>query len=118
AAGAGAREASVRHDADAHRVHQRVGAVARGEVYLAANRGHAHAVAVVRDAGDDALEQVAVVGVVGRTEVQRVEHGDGPRAHGEHVAEDAADPGGRALEGLDGAGMVVRLDLHYHRQPI
>ena len=49
--------------------------------------------------------------VVEAAEAERIEHGDGARAHGEDVAQDAADAGGGALEGLDEAGVVVRLDL-------
>ena len=45
------------------------------------------------------------------TEAEGVHHGEGTGAHGEDVAEDAADAGGRALVGLDVGGMVVRLDL-------
>ena len=46
-----------------------------------------------------------------RPEAQRIQHRDRPRAHGEDVAQDAADAGGRALERLDEAGMIVRFDL-------
>jgi hypothetical protein len=44
-------------------------------------------------------------------EAERIHHGDGPRAHREDVAQDSADAGGRALERLDVAGVVVRFDL-------
>ena len=102
-------------DADAHRVDQRVLGEARVEVDLAANGRHAEAVAVVADAGHDAVEQVPVAGLVERAEAQRVEQRDRPRAHGEDVAHDAADAGRRALVRLDGARMVVRLDLEDDR---
>ena len=49
--------------------------------------------------------------IVEAAEAERIQHGDGARAHGEDVAEDAADAGGRALERLDEAGVVVRFDL-------
>src|SRR6185437_12499417 len=39
------------------------------------------------------------------------EHGDRPRTHREHVAENPADTGRGALIRLDRRGMVVRLDL-------
>ena len=55
------------------------------------------------DAGDHALEQVARALGVELAEAQRVEHRDRARADREDVAQDAADAGGRALEGLDGA---------------
>ena len=46
-------------------------------------------------------------------EAQRIEAGDRPRAHGEHVAQDAADAGGCALIGLDIARVVVALHLEH-----
>ena len=49
--------------------------------------------------------------IVERAEAERIHHRDGPRAHGEDVAQDAADAGGRALERLDEAGVIVRFDL-------
>ena len=49
--------------------------------------------------------------MVGGAEAQRVEVGDGARAHREHVAHDAADAGRRALVGLDVGGVVVALHL-------
>ncbi len=46
-----------------------------------------------------------------RAEAQRVHDGERAGAHGEDVAQDAADAGGRALERLYIGGVVVRLDL-------
>lgn len=67
------------------------------------------------DAADDAFENAAVagaeLGIVERAEAEGIEHGNGPGAHGEDVAENAADAGGRALEGFDEAGMIVALDF-------
>ena len=76
----------------------------------------------MRDARDHAFEDAAVarrrsVRIVERAEAQRVHHGDGPRAHGEDVAQNAADAGGRALERLDETGVVVRFDLERDRSP-
>ena len=56
-------------------------------------------------------DEMAGLGMVGRAEAQRIEVGDGPRAHGEHVAHDAADAGRGALVGLDVARVVVALHL-------
>ena len=53
-----------------------------------------------------------------RSEAQRVEQRDRPRAHREDVADDAADAGGRALIGLDERRMVVRFDLEDRAQPV
>ena len=101
-------------EADAHGVDEGVFTVGIVEEDLAAHVGDAEAVAVAADTGDDALEQAAVLGLVGRAEAQRVQQRDGPRAHGEDVADDAADARRRALIGLDGRGVVVGLDLHGH----
>ncbi len=94
-------------------VDQDVVVVALVEVGLPAHRRHADAIAVAADAGDDARHEVARLGVVGRAEAQRVQIGDGARAHGEHVAHDAADAGCRALVGLDVARVVVALHLEH-----
>ena len=53
--------------------------------------------------------------VVGLAEPEPVEERDRPRAHRDHVAQDPADPGRRALERLDRGRMVVRLDLERDR---
>ena len=84
------------------------------EIDLAADGGHAEGIAVIADAGDDARNQVAGLGVVRRAETQRIQRGDGARAHGEDVAQYAADAGSRALERLDEGGVVVALHLEDH----
>src|SRR5262249_15907601 len=53
-----------------------------------------------------------------RAESERIHIGDGPGAHGEHVAHDAADAGRRALIRLDVGGMVVALHLEHGRLAI
>ena len=70
------------------------------------------------DALHGPVEQVARARRVELAEAQRVEHGDRPRAHREDVAQDAAHAGGRALERLDRARVVVRLDLEGHREAV
>ena len=58
------------------------------------------------------LEQVArAFAGFNLTEAQRVEHGDRPRADSEDVAQNSADAGRCALEWLNRARVVVRLDL-------
>ena len=59
-----------------------------------------------------------VRGLLRAAEAQRVEVGDRPRAHGEHVAQDAADAGGRALIRLDEARVVVALHLEDGGEPV
>src|ERR1035437_5357115 len=117
ATGEGAHDLVGAHEARRHGVDQTVAFVARLEVDLAAHRGDAEAVAVEADAADHAVEQeplARVGGAVDLAEAQRVEADDGPRAHGEDVAHDAADAGGGALEGLDRRRVVVAFDLHGH----
>ncbi len=98
-------------DAQAHGVDQAVGLVRALEVDLAADGGHADGVAVVADARDRAVQQVQRARRLQLAEAQRVQDGDRPRADREHVAQDAADARGRALERLDRGRVVVRLDL-------
>ena len=114
--GGGADQPLVRREPDAHRVDQAVLLVGALEVDLAADGRHADRVAVVADARDRVVEQVARALARGIAEAQRVEHGDRPRADREDVAEDPADAGRRALEGLDRARVVVGLDLEGDRE--
>jgi hypothetical protein len=58
------------------------------------------------------------LGCDGSAEGQRVHRRDGPRAHGEDVAQDAAHAGRRALIGLDVGGVVVAFHLEDHRLPV
>ena len=102
-------------DAGGKGVDQDVAVVAAVEADLAAHRGHAEGIAVAADAGDDAGDQMARLGMVRRAEAERIHRRDRPRAHGEDVAQDAADPGRRALIGLDIGGVVVALHLEDDR---
>jgi hypothetical protein len=78
---------------------------------LAADGRHSDAVAKVGNAGHGPLERP-----VRRAEAEPVQERDRPGAHGDDVAEDAPDPGGRALERLDRRGVVVALDLERDRE--
>ena len=102
-------------EADRHRIDQDVAVIAGVEAHLSADGRHPERIAVAADAGDDARDQMARLGMLRRAEAQRVEAGDRPRAHRENVAQDAADAGGRALIGLDVARMVVALHLEHDR---
>ena len=106
-------------DAEAEGVHQRVAAVAFVEVDLAGDGGKADAVAVVGDAGDHARKKTTVgLGLLrvplDGAEAEGIHEEDRTRSHGEDVADDAADTGGRPLEGLDRAWVVMTLDLEGH----
>ena len=105
--GAGASQALVTNQADTHGVDDRIVGVALIEVHLATNGWTTEAIAVATDAGDDPLKQVAAATRIEWTETERIEDGDRPRAHGEDVAKDSANPGSRPLVGLDGRGMIV-----------
>ncbi len=105
-------------DADGHRIDQNVAVIARMEIALAADRRHPHAVAVAADAGDDAGDEMPRFGMIRGTEAQRVQIGDRPRAHGEDVAQNAADAGRGTLIGLDERRMVVQLHLEDGGLPI
>ena len=111
AGGDGADEVVGADEADAHGVDEGVVVVAGREGDLAADVGDADAVAVPGDALDDAVEEAAGARGIGGAEAQGVEQRDGAGAHREDVADDAADAGGGALEGLHGGGVVVGLDL-------
>ena len=82
---------------------------------FAADVGHPDAVAIAGYASDHALKEAAVFGVVERPESQRVEQGDGARAHGEYVADDAPHARGRAFIRLHGGRVVVGFYLHHDR---
>ena len=109
--GARSEHAVLRGDSHGHGVHQDVAVVSRIKAARAADRGHTDAVAVPADARHDAAHQMAGAGMAGTTEPERVEVGYRPRAHGEYIAQDAADAGCRALVRLDVGGVVVALHL-------
>ena len=96
--------------AQAQHVDERIAPIGGVEDGLATDRGHADGVAVAGHAGDHALGDPATAGIVDGAEPQGIHEGDGPCTHGEDVAEDPPDPGGRPLVGLDRRRVVVRLD--------
>ena len=108
----------MRQQSDAEHVDEWVVAVALVEDELAADRRDTDRVAVAADAGDDALDEVARARVGQRAEAQRVHQRDRASAHGEDVADDAADAGRRTLVRLDRGGMVVALDPHRDGQAV
>ena len=70
------------------------------------------------DAGHHASKQPPHRRRLEAAETQRVHAGDWPGAHGENVADDAAHAGRRPLKRLDRAGVIVRLDLERHAEPV
>ncbi len=118
ARGLGIEDAVRAGEAHRHGVDQDVAVVARVERDAAADRRHPETVAVAADARHDAAHEMARLRVVGRAEAQHVEAGDRPRPHGEDVAQDAADPRGGPLVGLDEGGVVVALHLEHAGEPV
>ena len=100
-------------DADRHRIDEDVAVIALMEADRAADRRHAERIAVAADPRRHSGDEAPGLGVIGRAEAEEIETGDGARAHGEDVAQDAADSGRRALIGLDERGMVVALHLEH-----
>ncbi len=96
-------------------VDQWIAVVTLVEDALPANGRNAEAVAVMSDARNDTLENAMVASarlrIVQPSEADGIHHSNGPRSHGENVAQDAADPRRCALKGLDKARVVVRFDL-------
>src|SRR5687767_2494455 len=105
--GHGANELVLAHEANAHRVDERIAFIRLVEDDLAGYRRNADAVPVIADSLDDARQQISYAGNVEGSESERVQQRDGSRPHREHVAQDAANAGCRALIGLDGGRMVV-----------
>ena len=105
-------------DAEREGVDQAVAVIAAVEIHLAADRRHAEGIAVAADAGDDAGDEMPCARMLRRAEAERIQGRDRPRAHGEDVAQDAADAGRRALVGLDIGGVVVALHLEDGDEPL
>ena len=104
-------------------IHERISLEALVEINFASDRRDADAIAVVRDARDDTAEQATICLHIwrvarDRSKAQRVQAKFRPCAHRENVADDSADAGGRALEWLDRARMIVALDLECDRPPV
>ncbi len=98
-----------RDRADADDVDEGVARVRRVHDHLAPDHGDADAVAVPADPRDHAREEVAVLLVLERPEVEGVHQRDRPGAHREDVADDPADAGGRAVVRVDVARVIVAL---------
>ena len=88
------------------------------KAHFTADGRHAERIAVAADAGDDAGDQRAGFRMFRIAERQRVKAGNRTRAHGEDVAQNAADAGCGALIRLDVARMVVALHLEHDSKPV
>ena len=94
-------------EADTHGIDQNIAIIAGVEINLAAHRRHADAIAIAANAGNDTGHKVAGFFVVGLAEAQRVQVGNRTRAHGKHIAHNAAHTRGRALIGFDEGGVIM-----------
>ena len=74
------------HDAQAEGVHKTVGLVGLVVIDVAADRRDAHAVAVMGDAADHAVNELLDLPGIRAAETQRVHVDDGARAHREDVS--------------------------------
>jgi hypothetical protein len=99
-------------------VDQAVAVIGGVKADLATDGRHPETVAIAADAGDHPRDQAARSGVIGGAEAQAVHRRDGPRPHGEDVAQDPAHAGGGALIGLDIARVVVALHLEDDGKPV
>src|SRR5918996_1349861 len=98
-------------NAETSDVHERVLRITLLEDGFAADRGNPYRVAVRRDPVNNAVNEIARMRVVERTESQRVHKRDRPSTHREDVAHDPAHAGGCAVHRFDERRVVVRLDL-------
>ena len=83
----------------------------RDQRHFTAHGGNPDAIAVMGDAGDNALDQTDIDGIIQRSETQRVEQRDRSGSHGEDVPQDPANPGGGTLEGLHRGWVVMTFNL-------
>src|SRR5436190_2227899 len=85
------------------------------KTHLTANRRHPERIAIAADARHHARYQMPRLRMARIAERQGVEAGNWPRAHGEYVAQDAANTGRGTLVGFDVARVIVALHLEDHR---
>ncbi len=88
-----------------------IAVIALVEVHFATNGRHAEGIAIAADARHDARYQMAGLRMIRFAKAERIHRRDGTRAHGEHVAQNAANAGRCTLIGLDVGRMVVAFHL-------
>ena len=115
AGGGGVKDFIGAGDADAHGVDQNIAVIAFVEIYLAANRRHADAITIAANARHHAGNQMAGLRVVGLAEAQRIQICYRSRAHGEHIAHNAADAGRGPLIRLDKRWVIMAFHFEHCR---
>ena len=106
--GGGVENLVLLSDADSHRVDQNVAIICAVEIGFPADGRHPDAVAIAADARNHAFDQRFHLRVIRPPKPQRIHVCHRPRAHGEDIAQNAANARRRALIGFDVAGVVVR----------
>ena len=99
--------------ANGHGVDQDIAVITFVEIGLAADCGHADTISVAANASDNPGDKLACLGMIMGTKAQSVERRDWPRAHGEDVAQNAANARRRTLIGFDIGRVVVALHLEH-----
>ena len=102
------------HNAHRQGIDQRIALVYRVKDHFPANVGQAKGVAVAADASHCAVHDAGGVRVVDGAKAQRVHHGHGACAHGDDVADNAANAGCGTLIRLNHRGGVVGFNLERH----
>ncbi len=117
-------------DAQSQSIDKRILRVARFETNFSAYSGHPKRISVAGHPANDAVEDAPVFcdvfrGEVGsgccrsdRSEAQRIQNCDGPRAHGENIAQNTANAGRRPLKGFYKTGVIVGFDFERSNQTV
>ena len=109
--GAGLDDLLGLHQTQSHGIHQGIAPIGGIKGHFTAHGGNPDAIAVMGNAGDNALYQTDIDGIIQRSETQRVEQRDRSGSHGEDVPQDPANPGGGTLEGLHRGWVVMTFNL-------
>ena len=114
------RVATVGQEADTATEDQRVAQIAFVIKNRAINRRQSQLVAIVTNAGHNAISNASgvenaggqlVIGIILGAEAEDISRGDGSSRDADNVAHDAAHPGVSPAKRFQGRGMVVRLDF-------
>ena len=95
----------VAQQAERESVNQRIKRIGIVKCDFAADGGHAESVSVMRDAGHDSGQQRSVppsmLRMIERAKTQTIQRRNRAGPHGENIAQDPADTGGRSLKRFD-----------------
>ena len=111
AGGGGIENFVLIRDAHGHRIDEDIAVIGGVEIGFAANCRYTHAIAIAADPGDYALHQMLHLGMIGPSKPQRIGIRHRTSAHGEDIAQYAANTRCCALIGLNVGWVVVALHL-------